>query len=94
MVLTQNVSIILTAANIALLASLFIIYLKNYRNLKTPFTLGLMLFAGIFLVRDVSLAIYHLMDLSFYYTQSARDDMMIHAAQLIAFSILLKITWK
>lgn len=91
---TQDLSIILTVANIVLLAVLFIIYLRNYRNLRSPFTLGLLIFAGIFLLRDVSLAVYHLMDIGFYYTQSARDDIFIHAAQMLAFAILLKITWK
>lgn len=91
---TQDLSILLTIANIVLLAALFIIYLKNYMNLKSKFTLGLLLFAGIFLLRDVSLAVYHIMDLGFYYTQSARGDIMIHGAQFLAFMILLKITWK
>lgn len=91
---TQDLSIILTVANIVLLAVLFIIYFRNYMGLRSKFTLGLLLFAGIFLLRDVSLAIYHMMTLGFYYTQSARDDIMIHGAQLLAFLILLKITWK
>jgi len=91
---TQDLSILLTVANIVLLAVLFVIYFRNYINLKSKFTLGLTLFAGIFLLRDVSLAVYHMMTLGFYYTQSARGDIMIHGAQLIAFLILLKITWK
>lgn len=91
---TQDLSIILTVANILLLAALFIIYLRNYMSLKSKFTLGLLLFAGIFLLRDISLAVYHIVDLGFYYTQSARGDIMIHGAQLLAFLILLKITWK
>ena len=94
MVMSQLVSIALTGANIILLAALFIIYLRNYINLKSPFTLGLLFFAGIFLVRDIGLAIYHMSDLAFYFTQYARDDIMIHGAQLVAFLILLKITWK
>ncbi len=91
---TQDLSIILTVANIVLLAALFIIYLRNYMSLKSKFTLGLLMFAGIFLLRDVSLAVYNMVNLGFYYTQSARGDIMIHAAQLLAFLILLKITWK
>ena len=91
---TQDLSILLTIANIVLLAVLFLIYLKNYKGLKSNFTLGLLLFAGIFLLRDVGLAVYHMMDMGFYYTQSARGDIMIHSAQLVAFLILLKITWK
>jgi len=94
MVLSQLISLGLTGANIVLLAILFIIYLRNYLNLRTPFTLGLLLFAGIFLLRDVWLAFYHLSDLAFYFTQYARDDIIIHGAQLVAFLILLRITWK
>lgn len=94
MVVSQIISTVLTGANIILLAILFIIYLRNYINLRSNFTLGLMLFAGIFLVRDVGLAIYHMTFLSQYYTQYAVDDVLIHAAQLLAFLILLKITWK
>lgn len=94
MVMSQLISVALTGANIILLAILFIIYLRNYMNLKSPFTLGLLLFAGIFLARDVGLAVYHMSDLTFYYGQYARDDIMIHGAQLVAFLILLKITWK
>jgi hypothetical protein len=94
MVTSQIISIVLTGANIILLAALFIIYLRNYINLRSKFTLGLLLFAGIFLVRDVGLAIYHMSNISFYYGQYAIDDIMIHGAQLLAFLILLKITWK
>lgn len=94
MVVSQIISTSLTGANIILLAALFIIYLKNYINIRSNFTLGLLLFAGIFLVRDVGLAIYHITTLSFYYGQYAIDDIMIHAAQLLAFLVLLKITWK
>ncbi|NIO20862.1 MAG: hypothetical protein GTN76_09020 [Candidatus Aenigmarchaeota archaeon] len=94
MVLSQNISVILTGANIILLASLFIIYLRNYINIRSKFTLGLLLFAGIFLARDVGLAIYHMVTLTTYYGQYAIDDMFIHGAQLLAFLILLKITWK
>ena len=94
MVWSQIISVALTGANIILLLGLFIIYLRNYTKIKSSFTLGLLLFAAIFLIRDVSLAIYHMSDLTFYYTQYARDDILIHFAQLIAFSILLKITWK
>ncbi len=94
MVMSQLLSITLTGANIILLAILFIIYLRNYMNLRSKFTLGLLLFAGIFLARDVGLAVYHMGDLAFYYGQYAIDDVLIHGAQLLAFLILLKITWK
>ncbi len=94
MVMSQHISMILTGANIILLASLFLIYLRNYVKIRSNFTLGLMLFAGIFLARDVGLAVYHIVTLSSYYAQYAIDDIMIHGAQLLAFLILLKITWK
>lgn len=94
MVTSQIISTVLTGANIVLLATLFVIYLKNYVKIRSSFTLGLLLFAGIFLARDVGLALYHMANISFYYTQYAIDDMFIHGAQLLAFLILLKITWK
>jgi len=94
MVTSQIISTVLTGANIILLATLFIIYLRNYLKIKSSFTLGLLLFAAIFLIRDVGLAIYHMTFLTQYYTQYAIDDVLIHGAQLIAFLILLKITWK
>ena len=94
MVLSQIISTILTGANIILLAALFIIYLRNYMHIKSNFTLGLLLFAGIFLTRDVWLATIHMANMSYYLTQYAIEDILIHGAQLLAFLILLKITWK
>ena len=92
--MSQLISVALTCANIGLLSALFAVYLRNYMHLKTGFTLGLTLFAGIFLVRDIWLAYYHLTNIGFYYTQYAIDDVLINSAQLLAFMILLKITWK
>jgi hypothetical protein len=47
-------NMILTTINIALLAILIVIYVNIYVKTRSPFTVGLVIFALIFLVRDLT----------------------------------------
>lgn len=84
----EILAIILEIASIGLLSVLLYLYIKSYRQIKIGFTVGLVLFASVFLVKSIVSIVYILissipMDIS-YIVQCI--------IQLIGLGILLKIT--
>jgi hypothetical protein len=48
-----DLATIISAANALMSLSLLYIYIKNYLKMRLPFTLGLILFAAIFLIQNL-----------------------------------------
>lgn len=81
-------AIILEIANIGLLSGLLYLYIKSYKQIKIGFTVGLILFASIFLLKSI-------LSLGFILISNIRIDIhfiVLGIVQLIALGILLKIT--
>lgn len=81
-------------ANIILISLLLYIYSQNYRKIKSKYTIGLMLFAGIFFVQsavglflDASMAMYKSVE-------AENAAMFLEALKLVSFAVLLKISWE
>lgn len=58
MTAVQLATVALAGINCALAIVLAWVYLKNHMEMRSPFTLGLLLFAGFLLVHN-ALAVYH-----------------------------------
>lgn len=58
MTLLLLASVILAGVNCVLAVVLASVYWKNHRHLRSPFTMGLLLFAGFLLVHN-ALQVYH-----------------------------------
>ena len=95
------IAIIVGIANICLISALIYIYFKNYRQLKTKFTLGLFVFAALLLLQNILSTVF--LALNIIYSISSNGFEIgrphvplssINIIQLIALSILLKITWE
>ncbi len=98
---TSYLAIVVGIANICLLLALVYVYMKNYRQLKSKFTMGLLVFASLLLLQNVVstlvLALNILLGMGYYGFGIDRPQVSlssINVIQLIALSILLKITWE
>ncbi len=88
----MEISAALSLANVALLTTLFIIYIKIYRSSKAIFTLGLMFFAGMLMLHN-AIAVYAYVAMEPLYNEALLPYFVaIHAAELVGITVLLKIT--
>ncbi len=81
-------AIVIEVMNIGLLSGLLYLYIKSYRQIKIGFTVGLILFASILLLKSI-LSIGFIL---FIAIQLNIPFIVLSIIQLIALSILLKIT--
>ena len=87
----QIAAICTEIGNIGLLSGLISLYAKSYRQIKIGFTVGLMLFASVLLLKSITTIGLLIID----------NDAFTHSKPLliggiiefIALAILLKITW-
>ena len=88
----MNLTTILTAVSTLSLFGLLYIYIKNLKNIKSKFTIGLLIFAALFLLQNlVSLYFYFTM-IEYFVPQVEVHVFILTLLQTIAFLILLKIT--
>lgn len=94
MAMLMNITTILTGISTIFLILLAYIYIKNLKNIKSKFTIGLLVFAILFLLQNlVSLYFYSTM-VEYYTKQVALHVFIFSLLETIAFLILLKITWE
>ncbi len=88
-------SIAVAGASTVLLSALLFVYVRNHRALRSPFTLGLVLFAGFFLVENLgSVYFYYLMNEWQQGPSMAIPLFALQASELIAFAALFYVTWR
>ena len=98
---TSYLAIAVGIANICLLVALIYVYMKNYRQLKSKFTMGLLVFASLLLLQNVISTSFLVVNLILGMGHHGLDIdrpqfplSSINIIQLIALSILLYITWE
>ncbi|MGZ7210282.1 MAG: hypothetical protein ACXVHV_10410 [Methanobacterium sp.] len=83
-------AIIIEIANIGLLTGLLYLYTKSYRQIKIGFTVGLILFALMLLIKSISTITFLILDSTLLIGPPVYIGGII---EFIALAILLKITW-
>ena len=83
-------AVIIEIANIGLLTGLLYLYTKSYRQIKIGFTVGLILFALMLLIKSISTIVFLLVDSDLLIGRPIYIGGII---EFIALAILLKITW-
>ena len=84
----------LTLASVVMLLFLIYVYYKNLKKIKSGFTIGLLIFAVLFLVQNL-VSIYYFLTMMDYYVPAVEKHVFIFTLlQTIGFAILLKITWE
>lgn len=90
----MDFSVIFGIVNIILLLLLLYVYAQNYRQMKSPFLLGLMLFAVIFLVENILGVYFHFMMVDYYSAEAMGNVRILMAIQTVALAILTWVTWR
>jgi hypothetical protein len=94
MVTLWEMNIYVGSVSVALLIVLSFIYGRNLRRVRSPFALGLLMFALLFLVENV-VAIFSYMDLwgQGFGPEVALPMLYLNLAEVAAFSVLAVISW-
>jgi hypothetical protein len=92
--LLDYISVAVSAVNVIIVLLLLCVYTKNYRNIKSKYTFGLIIFSLLFLVENlfsIYLGIFtwplYANDINFFMVE-------IDTVELFGLSVLLYITWK
>lgn len=79
----------------ALLALLLVVYGRNLRQVRSPFAVGLVLFALLFLVENlVEIVSYLRMDAQGVGAEVALPMLYLGFVEAVAFGVLLYISWE
>ena len=85
---------ILAAISALILAALSYIYIRNLRKIRSNFTIGLLIFALLFLIQNI-VSLYFYLTMMDYYVPAVELHVFIFTLlQTIGFAILLKLTWE
>ncbi len=82
------------AANLVLVTLLLYIYGTTYRKMKTGFTLGLALFAGLFLIQNAVTLYSYLTMMPIYAASVELHVTLFTVTQTVGLGVLLGTTWK
>ena len=90
----MNVTTVLAGISTLLLLGLLYVYSKNLKTIKSKFTIGLSLFAILFLIQNLVSLYYYITMMKYYAPEVEIHVFIITLLQAIGFAILLKITWE
>ena len=94
MAMLMNITTILAIVSVTALGMLLHIYIKNLRKIRSKFTIGLLVFALLFLLQNLVSIYYYLTMMKYYSPEVEVHVFILTLLQTIAFLILLKITWE
>jgi hypothetical protein len=94
MAMLMNLTTTLTIVSILALAFLLHIYIKNLKKIKSGFTIGLLVFALLFLLQNLVSLYYYLTMMEYYSPEVEVHVFILTLLQTIGFLVLLKITWE
>ena len=89
------IDIALAAASIGFLLGLMYIYRMNFHSLRSPLSVGLIVFAGLFLVENLAAMYYYVaMNDRGWGADIAVPMLVLNAAELIGFATLFFVSWR
>lgn len=96
----RDLAVAATGLNVAMLAVLGVIWLRNYRALRSKQTLGMLVFAVLLLAENAFSLYYYLIDpdLSVWFSTQAPTVLwhaliLFHVLEAAAIGLLLWVTW-
>ncbi|MFB6354546.1 MAG: hypothetical protein ABEJ92_10735 [Halobacteriales archaeon] len=82
----------LSAVNVVLLAALAVVWLRNYRTFRTPMVLGLLAFALVLLVENLT-ALYFFFDMRMLFAAEPRVHLAVAVLRGLEFLALAFLTY-
>ncbi len=92
--MSELIGTALHGLNVILLITLLYIYVQNYRQLKTKLTVGLILFASLFLLQSVMNIYYDTAMVMYSSTSAETAATVLEGIKATAFAILVWISWE
>lgn len=90
----MGITTILTGVNIILVIGLLWVYLRNLQKMKSMFTLGLVIFASLFLLQN-AVSFYFFITMMPYFVNEVESHVFILTfLQTLAFGVMNWITWR
>jgi len=93
---TLTIASALSGLNIVLLAALLVVWGRNYRQFRTPLTLGLVAFASVLAVENViAIGFFFSSDMLYAASASAQTAVLaMRALQFVALAFLTYVTMR
>jgi hypothetical protein len=89
-----QIATIVSAVNVVLLAGLLYIYLSNYMKLKSGFAAGLIVFASMFMVQNLTAIYCQLMMIEYYSPEMTGISFALNSLEAVGLGALMYISWK
>src|SRR5437762_12345306 len=92
------IDLVLAAASIVVLVALLYLYRANFRTLRSPLSLGLIVFAALFLLENLQVMYFYFawnesMSGTGYASSVAMPMLLLNAVVLVVFSTFLTVPW-
>ena len=94
MAMLMSLTTMLTGISTLLLLGLLYVYYKNLKKIKSKFTIGLFIFAILFLLQNLVSLYFYLTMMQYYSPQVEIHVFILTLLQTLGFLVLLKITWE
>jgi hypothetical protein len=89
------IDLALAAASLAVLLALLYVYAKNFRSIRSPLSLGLVLFAALFVVQNVAaMYFYVVLANGGFGAPVAMPMLALNAVELAGFVALFYVAWR
>ncbi len=85
---------VLTFVSILALLGLMHVYYRNLRQIKSKFTIGLMIFAALFLAQNIVSLYFYFTMMDYYVPAVEMHVFILTLLQTLGFLVMLKITWE
>ena len=92
--MVDTFGMLLHVVNIILPLALLLVYAQNYRKMKSKYTLGLILFAGLFLMESLMESYFDVSMVMFSSPQAINASLALDAIKAVSFAVLLWISWE
>ena len=92
MAMLMNLTTIMAVVSSIVLAGLLHIYIRNLKKIKSNFTIGLFIFALLFLIQNLVSVYYYLTMMEYYSPEVEVHVFILTLLQTTGFLVLLKIT--
>ena len=89
-----HLATLVSAVNAVLLVSLIYVYASNYLKMKSNFALGLMMFASMFLIQNLTAIYCQVMMIEYYTPEMTGISLALNSLESVGLAALAYISWK
>lgn len=88
------IDLVLAAASAGILLGLLYIYGQNFRSLRSPLSVGLILFAALFIAENLAAIYFYVLMSDSYGAAVALPLLALNGVELVGFATLFYVSWR